>query len=94
MITTQPLAQTQHFDELFRLDADPWRTRTRWYEVRKRALTLAALPQERYERACEPGCGAGEMTAALAQRCGSVVAAMPAPPRYARRGCGSRPRPT
>jgi SAM-dependent methyltransferase len=63
-----------HFEELFRLDADPWRTRTRWYEQRKRALTLASLPQERYERACEPGCGAGETTAALAQRCARVVA--------------------
>jgi len=63
-----------HFDELFRLDADPWRTRTRWYERRKRALLLAVLPQERYKRACEPGCGAGETTAALARRCGSVVA--------------------
>ncbi len=68
------MSQLGHFDELFLLDADPWRTRTRWYEVRKRALTLAALPQERYERACEPGCGAGETTAALAQRCASVVA--------------------
>ena len=63
-----------HFDGLFELDADPWRTRTRWYERRKRTLTLAVLPQERYERACEPGCGAGETTAALALRCGSVVA--------------------
>ena len=68
------MSQLGHFEELFRLDADPWRTRMRWYEVRKRALTLAALPQERYERACEPGCGAGETTAALAQRCASVVA--------------------
>ncbi len=74
MSPTSPEARATHFDDLFRLDADPWRTRTRWYEVRKRALTLAALPQERYERACEPGCGAGETTAALAQRCGSVVA--------------------
>lgn len=63
-----------HFDELFRLDADPWRTSTRWYERRKRALLLASLPRERYARACEPGCGAGETTAALARRCDSVVA--------------------
>jgi SAM-dependent methyltransferase len=67
-------ARAGHFDDLFTLDADPWRTRTRWYELRKRALTLASLPQERYERACEPGCGAGETTAALALRCASVVA--------------------
>ncbi len=67
-------ASPAHFDALFRLDADPWRTRTRWYESRKRALTLAALPRERYERACEPGCGAGELTTALAPRCAQVVA--------------------
>ena len=66
--------QAQHFDELFGLDPDPWGTRTRWYEARKRALTLACLPRERYDRACEPGCGAGETTAALAQRCGLVMA--------------------
>jgi trans-aconitate methyltransferase len=67
-------ASPAHFDELFRLDADPWRTRTSWYEARKRALTLAALPDERYARAFEPGCGAGELTAALARRCAHVVA--------------------
>jgi len=63
-----------HFEALFRRDADPRRTRTRWYERRKRALALASLPRERYERAYEPACGAGELTAALAQRCGQVVA--------------------
>ena len=67
-------AQAGHFDALFRLAADPWRTRTRWYEARKRALTLAALPQARYGRAYEPGCGAGETTAALAGRCDQVLA--------------------
>ena len=63
-----------NFDALFEADADPWRTRTRWYESRKRALTLALLPRERFLRACEPGCGAGETTAALAPRCAEVVA--------------------
>lgn len=67
-------ATSSHFDALFRLDADPWRTRTRWYEARKRALTLAALPHERYGRAFEPGCGAGETTTALAARCDQVLA--------------------
>lgn len=66
-------AQARHFDALFSDGADPWRTRTRWYERRKRALTMAVLPQERYARACEPGCGAGETTLALSARCGEVV---------------------
>ncbi len=64
----------KHFDALFARDADPWQTRTRWYERRKRALTLAALPRERYARAYEPGCGAGETTLALAQRCDELLA--------------------
>lgn len=67
-------AQEVHFDALFRANADPWQTRSRWYERRKRALTLAALPKERHGRAFEPGCGAGELTLALAQRCEYVLA--------------------
>ena len=74
MSAISPETRATHFDELFRIDADPWQTRTRWYEQRKRALTLAMLPRDRYARACEPGCGAGETTAALAQRCDSVMA--------------------
>ena len=73
MMLSQPDAQARHFDALFSDDADPWRTRTRWYERRKRALTMAVLPQERYARACEPGCGAGETTLALSGRCEEVV---------------------
>ena len=74
MNTPNLATRATHFDELFRFDADPWQTRTRWYEVRRRALLLASLPHERYERACEPGCGAGETSAALAQRCDVVIA--------------------
>jgi predicted TPR repeat methyltransferase len=64
----------QHFEALFDQHADPWGTRTRWYEARKRALTLAMLPQARVARACEPGCGAGELSAALAERCDALLA--------------------
>ncbi len=63
-----------HFDVMFAKDADPWRTRTRWYERRKRALMLAMLPRERFASAFEPGCGAGETTAALALRCDRLLA--------------------
>lgn len=62
-----------HFDTLFGDEADPWRTRTRWYEARKRALTLAILPDARYASACEPGCGSGELSAALATRCDALL---------------------
>ncbi|MEO7851737.1 MAG: SAM-dependent methyltransferase, partial [Rubrivivax sp.] len=56
-------------DALFASDCDPWRFRTRWYEQRKRALTLACLPQTRYGSGFEPGCANGELSAALAERC-------------------------
>ena len=36
---------------------------TRWYEQRKYAVTLAALPQRRYATAYEPGCSIGVLTA-------------------------------
>ncbi|MDR5741653.1 SAM-dependent methyltransferase [Caballeronia sp. LZ029] len=64
----------QYFDNLYRHDDDPWKIRNRWYERRKRALMLASLPHERYARAFEPGCGNGELTALLAQRCDELVA--------------------
>ena len=59
----------EYFEGLFSDDGDPWRFKSRWYESRKRALTLACLPQQRYERAFEPGCANGELSAALAARC-------------------------
>ncbi|GFM88460.1 methyltransferase [Pseudomonas cichorii] len=59
----------QHFDELFRDNDDPWAFKQRWYERRKRALTLAALPHERYASIFEPGCANGELSAELAGRC-------------------------
>jgi SAM-dependent methyltransferase len=58
-----------YFDELFAENDDPWAFRTRWYEQRKRDLTLAALPRQRYERVFEPGCANGELSLRLAQRC-------------------------
>ena len=62
------------FDALFSASDDPWGFRTRWYEARKRALTLACLPARRYHRAYEPGCANGELAAALAPRCESLIA--------------------
>ena len=63
-----------YFEALYGASSDPYALRTRWYEQRKRALLLAALPQPRYAHAYEPGCGVGELTAALAQRCDAVLA--------------------
>lgn len=64
-----------YFSGLYQRSDDPWLLRERWYERRKRALTLAALPDEHYRRAYEPGCANGELTVELAPRCDSLVAA-------------------
>ncbi len=63
-----------YFDELYGASDDPYSVRTRWYEQRKRALLMAALPNPRYRRAFEPGCGVGELTVELAGRCDTVLA--------------------
>jgi SAM-dependent methyltransferase len=52
---------------------DPWSFRSRWYEARKRALTLACLPAQRYGTGYEPGCANGELSAALAERCDRLL---------------------
>ncbi|KAF1018410.1 MAG: Ribosomal RNA small subunit methyltransferase A [Paracidovorax wautersii] len=67
-------ANARHFDRLYLRQADPWQVATDWYECRKRALLLAALPRPRYAAALEPGCGQGELTLALAARCDQVWA--------------------
>ncbi|MGH8420611.1 MAG: SAM-dependent methyltransferase [Pseudomonas sp.] len=62
-----------YFDELFADNDDPWAFRTRWYEQRKRDLTLAALPRQRYARVFEPGCANGELSLCLAERCDELL---------------------
>lgn len=53
---------------------DPWNYTGSWYERRKRALTLAALPEESYESGLEVGCSIGTLTAGLAARCRKMLA--------------------
>jgi SAM-dependent methyltransferase len=66
---------TKHyFDNLYKSSDDPWKISHRWYERRKRALLLGALPHEHYARAFEPACGNGELTALLAPRCVELIA--------------------
>lgn len=52
---------------------DPWGFEDRWYEERKRAITLAALPRRRFAAAFEPGCSIGVLTAELADRCDTLL---------------------
>ncbi len=67
--------EVEYFDALYRDSADPWRLADHWYEQRKRALTVAALPRPRFRSAFEPGCAAGLLTDLLAGRCDRLLAA-------------------
>lgn len=64
-----------YFDRLYAECDDPWAFRERWCERRKRALTLAMLPRERYRTIFEPGCANGELSALLARRCKRLLCA-------------------
>ena len=63
-----------YFDDLYQRHPDPWGFRTRWYETRKRHLTMAALPDPRYPSVFEPGCSIGLLTQLLATRSDRVLA--------------------
>jgi cyclopropane fatty-acyl-phospholipid synthase-like methyltransferase len=63
-----------YFARMYAGSDDPWGFRSRWYEQRKRDVTMAALTRPRYRRAFEPGCSIGVLTVALALRCDELVA--------------------
>lgn len=62
-----------YFDAMYRDADDPWHLSERWYEQRKHALTVAALPRARYSRAFEPACSAGALSVLLADRCDALL---------------------
>ena len=65
----------QFFDDFYREQGeDPWGFTDRWYEQRKRAVTLASLPRPRFRRALEVGCSIGVLTSDLAPRCDALLA--------------------
>jgi LmbE family N-acetylglucosaminyl deacetylase/SAM-dependent methyltransferase len=57
------------FDDFYQGRTDPWGFESRWYEERKRAVLLAALPRERFRHGLELGCSTGVLTARIAERC-------------------------
>lgn len=63
-----------YFDEFYRNSDDPWGFETRWYEIRKRAITMASLPRPLFASGLEIGCSIGVLTAELAGRCAQLVA--------------------
>jgi SAM-dependent methyltransferase len=75
-----------YFEAMYASGDDPWGFDSRWYERRKYALTVAALPRRRYRRALEAGCANGALTELLAPRCRQLVAfdLMPGPVAKAR----------
>ncbi len=72
-VTDAPLTDDA-LDLLHRSHLDPWGVDERWYEHRKRALTVAALPRARFRRALEVGCSRGALAHDLSLRCDELVA--------------------
>ena len=62
------------FDTVHARSEDPWEYTTSWYEHRKRALTLAALPGRGFTAGLEIGCSIGTLSVELAERCGRFLA--------------------
>lgn len=54
--------------------SDPWGVDEHFYESRKRALTLAAIPVDHPGRVLELGCSVGALANDLAGRCDELVA--------------------
>jgi SAM-dependent methyltransferase len=63
-----------YFDEVYAASRDPWGFDDRWYEQRKYALSVAALPRPRYRSGLEIGCSIGVLTALLGERCDALLA--------------------
>ena len=92
---------SSYFDRLYAADEDPWGFGDRPYEERKRALTVASLPQPHYGTVFEPGCSIGNLTTLLAGRADRVLAMDPAAaalrhatrvvPAHVELACGSVP---
>lgn len=83
------MSLAQHLDSVWSGPDDPWGYLSRWYESRKRALLLAALPRPRFRRAWEIGCANGVLARALSSRCDTLLATdlHPHAVQQARRHC-------
>jgi len=73
-LATEAAPPPTPFEDLHARLADPWQVDDSWYERRKRAVLLAALPHASYPTALEVGCSVGALTQDLAGRCGQVTA--------------------
>lgn len=62
-----------YFEQMYAGGDDPWGFGDRWYEQRKYALTVAALPAASYGNGLEVGCSIGVLTTLLAARCTALT---------------------
>jgi LmbE family N-acetylglucosaminyl deacetylase len=81
------------FEAKYKRDSDPWDFANSQYEQRRYAATLAALQGRYFERAFEPGCSIGVLTAKLAPFCGHLHATdvSPTAVESAKRRCAYLP---
>jgi LmbE family N-acetylglucosaminyl deacetylase/SAM-dependent methyltransferase len=70
---------SEWFADFYERHQDPWGFETRWYEQRKRAILMAALPTPELGDVLEIGCATGLVTRELAARATSVIAVDPVP---------------
>ena len=66
-------AEDTALDDLHARVSDPWGTDSRWYELRKRSLLLAALPRPTFRHGLEIGSSTGALAADLASRCQQLL---------------------
>ena len=64
---------TEHFDNLYRQNADPWNYVANNYEQDRFSATVAALPKPHYRRGLEIGCSIGVLTEKLAAYCDQML---------------------
>jgi SAM-dependent methyltransferase len=69
-----PRIPDDYFDQMYEHSLDPWSLAHSWYEHRRHAIMLAALPYQEYRHAFEPGCSVGVLTEKLTYRCHHVTA--------------------
>jgi hypothetical protein len=74
MVTNEGSLSAGYFDQMYADGPDPWDFTGRWYEERKRAVTMASLPRSRFRRTFEPGCSIGLLSEQLATRSDSLLA--------------------
>jgi SAM-dependent methyltransferase len=81
------------FEQMYRRNPDPWNFASSNYEQGRYQAISNALCHRRYERAFEPGCSIGRLTARLAVFCDRVygVDISPTAVQHARDHCRSMP---